>query len=170
MNLGFKTKFADGSPSNFPAKILLCSNLIPTIQKLEVTALGRFYHWEEMMTLKEKGVRPKIHTVRGVTDKWRPGITIIHFATGIRTKAYTCFAKGVCLYTHPVKMYQNTPESPIQIYVSEKHVDTTEFYLNDGFDDYESFHRWFSPLIQAELKAGKPFYGAMLIGWEEASY
>lgn len=45
------------------------------------------------------GFEPKSLTLRDdPNDRWQPGKTI-HFATGVRTKEYECFAMGKCTAT-----------------------------------------------------------------------
>ncbi len=174
MNLGFKTKLPDGSPSNFPAKILLCPEVAPTLKGMEVYDAGEY----NLNRLREQGIMPKIHTIRnesfdrqGIMPRWIQGVSVIHFATGIRTKNYICFGTAVCAYVSEIKLYQNVPESPINIYVDEKHVGDVELFArNDGFDNYEAFHNWFSPVIQQAMKDDEPCYKGILIHWTNYKY
>lgn len=171
MILGFKTQFPDGTPTNFPAKIML--GLPP---RAAFVPGGYEVYGEAYEALLAEASTPKIHTVRDSSfdkngfPRWVPGETVIHFATGVRTPMYLNFAKSMCLYVAEIKMYQHIPSSSIQIYVDEKKVDTELFCGNDGFDSYQSFHEWFSPLIQQAMKDGKPCYQGDLIQWTNFRY
>ena len=96
----------------------------------------------------------KIHTIReDKTDKWNTG-NVIHFATGVRTKQYDCFQIGKCHNIQDIRIiyYSNETDYPVvridgaPYYAYEKKgIELLErLAINDGFDSFDDFCKWFS--------------------------
>lgn len=92
MILGFKTKFRNGSPTQFPEKILAGqrfnirydSELLKEFE--DAWAVGPY------AIIKTHRFMPKWHTIReDVDDRWKTGMDI-HFMTGVRTRNAHRFA------------------------------------------------------------------------------
>ena len=94
----------------------------------------------------------KIHTFReDKRGRWKPGV-LIHFATGIRTRFYNCFKKGVCKSTQSIRIekydtYYGVEGPFYKIYINSEPVfdDVVEkLAKNDGFDSLGDFFKWFN--------------------------
>ena len=90
----------------------------------------------------------KIHTIReDPVGRWEPG-KLIHFATGVRTKKYHCFKKGICIGTQKIKIhYGNMPKHYPDIYADNVLLSlnmVVKLALNDGFNTAYDFDEWFS--------------------------
>jgi hypothetical protein len=90
------------------------------------------------------GYRPKIHSLRK-GKRWKKGMKI-HFATGVRTKHYFQFKSGVCDDTQSIKMIKH-PKGHYVIVIDGSKIlsddEKRQLSLNDGFDCYEDFIKWF---------------------------
>lgn len=127
------------------------------------------YPWNPSMETRfrqkiELGI--KKHTVReNKYHRWVPG-KLIHFCTGIRTKAYHCFKMGYVTGTQKI-LIDYIPLYPgdkgtVRIKIDGRILtvaETDEFVRNDGFDSVEDFARWFN----------KDFFGD-LIHWTDKRY
>lgn len=111
----------------------------------------------------------KIHTMRiDYNNRWRPG-TIIHFATGVRTKYYKQFKEGKCISYQWVTLFPNDRRAMIsngggkslldQYSMSDYQIQ--QLAINDGFDTVDDFWDWFS-------KDGDRVY--KLIHWTDFRY
>jgi len=99
----------------------------------------------------------KIHTIRGVTNRWFPGRKI-HFATGVRTKNYNCFKEGECIGLQ--KIYISSFLEYIEIDGRTLTVNQEmQLASNDGFDSLHDFYKWFD----------KDFQG-VIIHWTDKKY
>ena len=107
----------------------------------------------------------KIHTIREDShDRWKPGNTI-QFATGIRTKNYNCFKEGVCLGVQTIQIMHTI--GTVTVYIDgsafgsvfhhglddiyEYSNDLLDLAKNDGFEDLESFFKWFNKDFKGKL-------------------
>lgn len=154
MILNFKTKFPWGELTYFVGKILNWIDNLPIDQKLH-----------------------SIRTDR--SNRWKPGMKI-HFATGMRTKNYECFAESKCISTQKIKIeyqnsifstgmytYQNEVKDPIiLVYIDgvllhgkEGSAKIDMLAKNDGFETTHDFFRWFN----------KDFTGK-IIHWTDLKY
>lgn len=102
----------------------------------------------------------KIHSIRADKNRlWKPGMTI-HFATGVRTKNYKQFAKGVCIRVQHItmKMYYKYPV----IFISGQQIDRLiidKLARCDGFIETKDFLNFFPD----------PFEGT-IIHWTDFIY
>lgn len=87
----------------------------------------------------------KIHTLRrDPHNRWKKGRTI-HFATGVRTKKYMCFEKGICTGIQICQI--KYIKSYITITVDGKKLsdsETSQLARNDGFESIDDFANWFT--------------------------
>ena len=88
----------------------------------------------------------KIHTIRVDKHKrWKAG-TVIHFATGVRTKKYNCFLIGKCQSVQEIQMYFSESGLNDSILVDNYVLVENEMEwlaFSDGFVDYDEFRNWF---------------------------
>ncbi|MDI3319151.1 hypothetical protein [Pinibacter soli] len=125
MILGFKKKFADGTPTLFKEKILAGVGLIPMSAANDLK---------------------KIHSLRE-GDRWRSGMEI-HMAYGVNTKQYVQFNKGI----PELSKCKSTQEVFMLLYrgILVVHIDGHNFndvnllITNDGLTD-QQFTDWFFP-------------------------
>ena len=104
----------------------------------------------------------KIHTIRMDKKKrWRK-LMKIHYATGVRTKNYNEFKRGVCTGTQRIDIgWDGT------IYIDKKLLSVSEAYQlarNDGFNGLQEMFDWFDN--EHEL----PIEDATLIHWTDFRY
>lgn len=164
MVLGFKTIW-NGQPTYFVDKILAL-----------VEPNFRHHH-----------PRPKIHTIRK-GQRWKKGM-LLHMATGVRTPQYEQFNQGYpelerCTHEQKIEIKQvdNQDKDNLEYlywvwdrskdgdmhYLFEVHIDgrkllyyeITEIAVNDGFEDAESFFRWF----------GFADFTGQLVHWTDKRY
>lgn len=135
MILGFKQKFENGQPTRFIEKIL--SNEEQFVQ-LEGYPMHR-------PTLK-----PKLHTIRA-GNRWKVGHQI-HFATGVRTKNYKCWAKGIARSVQNIQIdtvigkQENRTTYSMIVKVDGFYLESEDIERmsdNDGFDSPIQFIEWF---------------------------
>ena len=97
----------------------------------------------------------KIHTIRVDEHKrWKVG-NIIHFATGVRTKAYKNFKEGHCLGVQKIefKYVMYNDRIPV-ILVDDIVLTTPEVELlanNDGFDTVDKLYAWFNSDFKGKI-------------------
>lgn len=149
MILGFKKKFPWGQSTGFVDKILAC--VYPSSS----------YH-------------PKRHTIR-LGQRFKGG-ELLHMATGVRSKHYIQFNKGIyalyrCKSVQRIDISFRS-ERCIAIYIDKKlkfcknkeHVFGLEWFYefvkNDGFNNVEQFFKWFD----------KPIRNAQIIHWTDLKY
>lgn len=166
MILGFKTKFPWGQETRFAEKILLPHFIYDPIKK----------YFSETIC-----IAPKVHTIRE-GQRWKAG-DWIHMATGVRTKFYKQFNKGIpelakCRSTQRIDIIHRGPGCAI-IFVDRKvkfsriirQVEPlgtfefgglwfNDFWKNDGFDCEVDFWKWFS----------KPLRNGQIIHWTDLKY
>ena len=163
MILGFKTKFPWGEPTFFWQKIIAS---VPVDPERPHSSPGNMF----------SSYVPKIHTIR-VGNRWKAG-QWLHMATGVRTKQYDQFNKGIpelakCRATQRFDLtFRN--RDVVALYIDKKlkycknrdHVYECEpgwldqFAKNDGFNDAEQFFRWFTKSIR----------NGQIIHWTDKKY
>ena len=106
----------------------------------------------------------KIHTIREDSHgRWKDG-RLIHFATGVRTKNYNCFKKGICYNVQDIKiLHFNGKQYTKNVfidgkikYVEREHVNSGNEFIeqlakNDGFDSVDDFFRWFNKDFEGKI-------------------
>lgn len=98
----------------------------------------------------------KIHTIReDKPNRWKEG-NKIHFATGVQK----------------VEMYffEVMDNSVLNMSIDGSRLifgEINRFAKNDGFENFQDFSKWFSPLIEA---APNRIYTAKLIHWTNKRY
>jgi hypothetical protein len=104
----------------------------------------------------------KIHTIREDKKKvWKKG-RLIHFATGVRTKNYKCFKKGVCTGTQKIEINyveiiiskKMPPGINKVVKVNNRILSLKEIGLlakNDGFDSVNDFFEWFNEDFKGKI-------------------
>ncbi|MDR2205793.1 MAG: ASCH domain-containing protein [Flavobacteriaceae bacterium] len=90
----------------------------------------------------------KIHTIReDKSNRWKAG-NIIHFATGVRTKSYECFATGKCVSVQEIEIIRVSDyANETIIKVDERALPFEEIQKlawNDGFHHILEFWLWFN--------------------------
>jgi hypothetical protein len=130
---------------------------------------------EEKMILafKPQFVQPildgtKIHTIRLAKEgRWVPGRKI-HFATGVRTKNYSCFKEGDCISTQQISMQVNS--GGLKVSIDGKELSIYELKMlseYDGFNTVIDFIDWFLPIVQ-ETPFDVQYF--TLIHWTDKRY
>lgn len=156
MILGFKQKFADGTPTNFKSKIANGTMLNPTVTNF----------WCHL----PKDFAYKIHTLReDPFNRWKAGKSI-QMAYGVRTKQYEQFNKGIeelekCVSTQRVFMTYQGWVGSLEITVGNKYLMPEEIDLlikNDGLT-HKEFMNWFFP-------KGVEEWGGKIIHWTNFRY
>lgn len=85
----------------------------------------------------------KIHTIRKNNKQWTVGKKI-YFATGMRTKNYHCFKKGICIGLQEFAIYWRG--NTVVVLVSGKTLtlnETETLAKNDGFNSVDDFYKRF---------------------------
>lgn len=172
MLLGFKEQY-EGAPTNFVQKILA------GLPKNAHMKTGRDF--KDFQTDYWKGIhdyrdRPKIHTIRHVTDpkRWPSGRSI-QYAIGVRTKHCRVFAEGTCAGTQDI-VFRIGPNSGrllvaigdhgLRNFTTLDEEGLLRLALNDGFDTWAAFEAWFRPLTVTE--GGR--MDRTLIHWTDLRY
>lgn len=90
----------------------------------------------------------KVHTIReDKKNRWTKGRTI-HFAVGVRTKAYRQIGTGVCTSVQAIKInkpYVTVDNRPLTL------DEINELAIRDGFTDVDAFFEWFSQSFEGKL-------------------
>lgn len=148
MILGFKTVFPWGEPTNFKKKILgkweKVSSCSPSMQVCPGT---------------------KLHTIRA-GNRFNPG-DILHMATGVRTKNYNQFNKGISslekvVAVQEIKIYSDIKEVWVEKQSIDRNVylgplrklsveEVEQLAINDGFDSIEQFWKWFTTDLSGQI-------------------
>jgi len=110
-----------------------------------------------ILSFKQQFIKPiqdgtKIHTFRlDPHDRWKAGRSV-QGATGVRTKHYKEFFRGLCYSVQPVKIRWVNFEAGskkvryLGIFIDGRKLDSSEFHslaVNDGFKDIVAFMHWF---------------------------
>jgi hypothetical protein len=95
----------------------------------------------------------KIHTIRADPhNRWKAGISI-QMATGVRTKKYHQFNKGIpglnkCISTQKIIIEHDVfAIGDCLIFIDDKQLTTEQIILlskNDGFETLKDFYLWFN--------------------------
>ena len=89
-------------------------------------------------------------------------------ATGVRTKKYNCFKEGVCVSVQAIQIIHSKPYGANNLVDSEIIIDgepratnrkwlpsgedfLEQLAINDGFNNYEDFFKWFSSDFQGQI-------------------
>lgn len=131
--------------------------------KIKTTSLGK-----KVFKKKPTGFVPKIkkgikiHTIReDKSNRWRAGLKI-HFATGVRSKNYNCFKKGVVKSIQKIEIKWNETWFYPFVYIDGRLLHLMEIEklaINDGFETIDDFCKWFD----------KDFTGK-IIHWTDFKY
>lgn len=140
MILSFKTHFKDGTLTHFRRKIfrhLGEDALYDYIDKhIQDPFLALILEDEVMSAIPKKlTIRDDPH------NRWKAGRKI-HFATGVRTKNYECFAMGECTKTNTVVFAKNKESNQILVFLEGRDLTESEvkqLAQDDGFDDVYAF-------------------------------
>lgn len=90
----------------------------------------------------------KIHTIRAdKSNRWKAG-QLIHFCTGLRTKAYRCFKKDTCKSTQDIEIKWSSGialryVNPIIKIDGKLFIEHDVLANNDGFATRNHFYAWF---------------------------
>lgn len=176
MVLGFKTHI-NGKPTGFVPKILthlgedamaayLKKETLKQAEKLNIDLSNEpvdaamKYYGKELMACE---FVPKKLTIRDdPNNRWTPGRKI-HFATGVRTKNYHCFAEGECKEVKTIVFEVGIPPV-LQVYIDGKKLSAEEWNqlaLDDGFDslgDFNKFHWDWDKMPKCGTITKKIFY------------
>jgi len=110
----------------------------------------------------------KIHTIRSDNkNRWQPGL-MIHFATGVRTRMYHEFAKGVCIAIQDfeIKYDYEDRKTTAHVFVENELFGQVVWFdcclkassfsvdmlaANDGFSKVDDFFEWFDTDFKGKL-------------------
>lgn len=148
MILGFKTEI-NGKPTIFPEKILKHLG-----REAIVKYVSTCPYWAKVaMIVLIKESTPKKLTIRDDPHfRWQPG-TKIHFATGVRTKNYECFAIGECIRTAEI-MFNFYDDGSFSTEIDGHNLSHEEFNQltqDDGFDTPQDFINFHMPRKHPEV-------------------
>ena len=144
MNLGFRTKWPDGSKTYFPEKIM--------------KSLGYHTIGHQFDLNISKNCKPKIHTIReDKKNRWKKG-NDIHFIINNRKKNRLQFMPiihVISVQTIKIEWIQEEIEiRSMQIEVDNHQlnfVEIKELAINDGFDSLEEFMKWFNKDFRGKI-------------------
>lgn len=162
MILGFKKTFDNGEQTYFREKII-ASYFLGLINRVKY-----FDNMPIAKIINEYKRTPKIHTIRH-GSRWKAGDKI-HFATGVRTKHYECFAEGYCHGVQDIIIKWEYggyyPGLILKITIPRSEVfgesQYHKLYKNDGLTEWE-FHDWF-------CKGKKGKFEGQIIHWTDFRY
>lgn len=165
MILPFKTKFADGTPTRFPEKIIMSivskTGILFTHKTLldfyiesnnqAFTEAWSFWDGNYFENLYEN---PKHHTIRADHNhRWKAGRDI-HFYVNNRSKNATQFAPVLkCTGVQAIEIKYFGKSTP-QIFVDERQLcgcELQKLIINDGFDNMEHFKQWFNTDFKGKI-------------------
>ena len=152
MNLGYKQKFPDGTPTLFREKLLLGS------MKMKDVTINHDTHELMNGTFQHLYLKPKLHSIRSdEKDRWHGGL-IVHHLYGNRTSERSNFMTSACIGTQNIMIIE-TPQIVTDyrgnerkggwmrsILVDGKILKAPKMYelaINDGFNNLEHFFSWF---------------------------
>ncbi|HFG0576724.1 hypothetical protein [Flavobacterium psychrophilum] len=164
MILGFSTKL-NGKETFFVEKIILglLEKSIITYREAQIALNIPFPH-----TIL---VNPKLHTLRDdLKDRWHESIMIDYFIN-VRTKNMFRFAPRVPVVSTQEVFMTHYHSDIIQITIDDKelvsYAERLKFAINDGFDNWEDFFKFFYPKIKS---APEELYKPKLIHWTDLRY
>lgn len=127
-------------------------------------------------------VKPKLHTIReDKKDRWKPGV-MIHFFINARQKNMFRFAPRIpVISTQEIFMTERGGNLEISIAKEGSYIGSDDKYIywetkeqlaiNDGFDSYEAFQRYFIERIyENEKKTGNKWFSGKIIHWTDLKY
>lgn len=115
-----------------------------------------------ILSFKQQFVEPilngsKIHTIReDKPNRWRK-YNSIHFATGVRTKNYNCFKKGICRsyqdieIVHDKNVCKQLNRSVFVDGIELTPIQILKLAKNDGFKSEEDFFEWFNTDFEGKI-------------------
>ena len=164
MILGFSVKFKNGNYTLFPEKILRGYDRGKcTFYEVDRSKINTL---DPLLVCKNCSTIDKIHTIRS-GSRWQPGMKI-HFATGVRTKKYHCFAIGECKIIQDIKIEFFNSGHQISVEVDRRKLSFSEIIIlakNDGLTG-KQFVDWF---YNATNK-GKEIFHGQIIHWTDLKY
>lgn len=96
----------------------------------------------------------KIHTIReDKPNRWKKD-RCIHFATGVRTKHYNQFKKGVCVSVQDIEVLPSKNVDEFTIYIDGNRACLTQMVTlakNDGFKNLHEFSRFFKDGVKGKI-------------------
>lgn len=131
----------------------------------------KYQNVDDIFTLIENKVKPKLHTIReDKNDRWKAG-TKIDFFINCRQPTMFRFAP-VLPVVHVQELLMTYYHSDIiQISVDGRelfsYIERAEFAINDGFDSWQDFFNYFYPKIKASPQG---VYKPKLIHWTDLKY
>lgn len=115
----------------------------------------------------------KVHTIRADKgNRWKPG-TVMHMATGTRTKNYNCFMVATCQAVQSIVMQLRTGPNgaDIEVYIDDKAMltepDMEKLAISDGFTNMLDFKQWWVPEL-VFLPSRR--YEGKIIHWTDLRY
>ena len=155
MILPFSTKFKDGTPTYFIEKIWIC-----LLENTELFGLceyeNEFYKQFEKSWNFKNNINPKFHTIReDVHDRWHAG-RMIHPVINNRSKDQFQFAPAFpCVSTQKIEIKKH--DHMLEVFIDDELIGhyfqkpnccdshaIEQLALNDGFDSFGSFFKWFN--------------------------
>lgn len=138
MVLGFKTEIK-GVKTFFKERILchfgglILSDYLASYSGLEYERIA-YRALIESLPPKKLTIRDDPH------NRWKAGQKI-HFATGVRTKLYDCFALGECKKVEGIVFVRTTDDKDVVVRIGRKATDEeiNQLAIDDGFESVEEF-------------------------------
>lgn len=191
MILPFSTQI-NGEPTYFPEKIL--SVLLKKYEEtgdLALQELPNFiyefgekqgYHSADIILIYIDEVKPKLHTIReDKNDRWKPGV-MIDFFINARQKNMFRFAPRIPVVSTQ-EIFMTEKGGNLEIYIAKEgsYIDYDDKYIywetkeqlaiNDGFDSYQNFEKYFVERIYAnKKKTGNKWFSGKIIHWTDLKY
>lgn len=179
MILPFSTQI-NGKPTYFVEKIhksfrLKEINLIAAINP-------RIHYPNDYNFVAKDKLPSKLHTIReDKNDRWKPGV-MIDFFINARQKNMFRFAPRIpVVSTQEIFMTERGGNLEISIAKEGSYIGSDDKYIywetkeqlaiNDGFDSYEAFQRYFIERIyENEKKTGNKWFSGKIIHWTDLKY
>ena len=93
----------------------------------------------------------KIHAIiADKPDRWKAG-NEIHFATGMRTKSYECFKKGICVGVQKIQIRRCYGEDIKIDGIGLSRGDIKSLAINSGFNGVDDFFQWFDTDLEGKI-------------------
>ena len=180
MILPFSTQI-NGKPTYFVEKILKSFDGKDCTED-DKLMLKEAIYLELLSPFKYDEVKPKLHTIReDKNDRWKPGV-MIHFFINARQKNMFRFAPRIpVVSTQEIFMTERGGNLEISIAKEGSYIGSDDKYIywetkeqlaiNDGFDSYEAFQRYFIERIyENEKKTGNKWFSGKIIHWTDLKY
>ncbi|WP_281322167.1 hypothetical protein [Flavobacterium aestivum] len=176
MILPFSTKIGD-KPTYFIEKIW--EGLLRDVyesdteyqQYLRLHKIKFLGYWDWIPDEYKRITNPKIHTLRDdEKDRWKSG-KLIHFFINNQKSDMFQFAPVLPVVSTQEVFMTYAHSDLIEISIDDRQLfsynERLEFALNDGFDSWEDFFKYFYPKITASKQK---FYKGKLIHWTNLKY